>query len=152
MVVLSAAGSSDPDHPNSSLTVEWDLEGNSAFDTSATTNKTRDLMLAAAGVRRIVARMRDPAGAASVSAPIPLLTHQPLLWPAEVSEITNAVIAWASALGFVYQVQQSSDLSSWSNQLATPIVGDGGMQHSADALATTGPVFYRLTHALRGGP
>jgi hypothetical protein len=69
-VTLDAGGSSDPDHAAGLLSVEWDLNGDGEFDTAPTTNKTLSTMFSTAGVRKIYARITDPSGAKSVSAPI----------------------------------------------------------------------------------
>jgi hypothetical protein len=71
-VVLSASRSSDPDHPTASLLVEWDLDGDGIFDTAPTTDKQRTVTFDQPGTRLIQVRVTDPAGASSVSAPIPL--------------------------------------------------------------------------------
>ena len=69
-LLLSASSTSDPDDPASSLTVEWDLNGDGVFDTVPTTTKTLTLSFAEAGTRLIRARITDPHGAQSLSTPI----------------------------------------------------------------------------------
>jgi len=69
-VVLDATHSSDPDHPSASLSVEWDLNGDGVFDTAATTNQTLVVQFPEPGTRLIQARLTDPAGAHSLSAPL----------------------------------------------------------------------------------
>lgn len=69
-MTLNASGSVDPDHDDSSLLVEWDLTGDGEFDTQPTTEKEWVTSFSKIGTRLIRARLTDPLGAQSVSAPI----------------------------------------------------------------------------------
>ncbi|MGE5609441.1 MAG: PA14 domain-containing protein [Bacillota bacterium] len=69
-ITFDASRTSDPDHSASSLKVEWDLDGDGVFDTAPSTSKTITKTFTQAGTRVIRARITDPAGAVSLSAPI----------------------------------------------------------------------------------
>ena len=71
-VLLSANGTTDPDHSVADLVVEWDLDDDGLFDTEPTTTKTYSATFAEAGPRLIRVRVTDPAGAQFVSTPIAL--------------------------------------------------------------------------------
>jgi hypothetical protein len=70
-VTLNANNSRDPDHALASILVEWDLNGDGTFDTTPTTQKTLQNVFQP-GDYLISARLTDPGGARSVSAPISL--------------------------------------------------------------------------------
>ncbi|MFH0793290.1 MAG: hypothetical protein V2A74_04585 [bacterium] len=69
-LVLDASRSYDPDHSVALLVAEWDLDGDGTFDTAPTTNLTYIATFSSAGTRKVCARITDPAGAQSISAPI----------------------------------------------------------------------------------
>ena len=69
-VTLDASRSSDADHSDGSLLVEWDLDGDGSFDTAPTTNKVLATTFNTPGVHHILARITDPVGDRTVSTPI----------------------------------------------------------------------------------
>ncbi len=71
-VLLDASASIDPDGDNALMTVEWDLDGDGAFDTAPTTDKTLITQFDQIGTRLIYARLTDPSGDMAVSAPLSL--------------------------------------------------------------------------------
>jgi len=71
-VLLEAWWSTDPDHPTSTLQVQWDLDGDGVFDTTADPDLGLSIDFDTPGVRMIRARLIDPPGAQSVSEPIAL--------------------------------------------------------------------------------
>ncbi len=71
-VIMDASSTDDPDHPIESLRVEWDLDGDGIFDTPPDTLKVFSATYAEPGTFAISARITDPSGAQSVSAPVAL--------------------------------------------------------------------------------
>ncbi|MCA9012409.1 MAG: hypothetical protein KDB01_21810, partial [Planctomycetaceae bacterium] len=71
LVTLSAADSTDDANPGA-LTVEWDIDGDGTFDTPPTTTRTFSTQFATPGVRLVKARIRDAAGVAVISEPVPI--------------------------------------------------------------------------------
>jgi hypothetical protein len=69
-VTLDASASTDPDGDAAVMQVEWDLNGDFAFDTSPTTIKTLTYQFTTPGDWLVRARLTDSFGAQSVSAPI----------------------------------------------------------------------------------
>jgi hypothetical protein len=69
-VVFDASLSSDPDQSSTSLTVEWDLNGDGVFETQRSTVKTLTTTFSTAGTRLVRVRVTDLLGAQSVSTPI----------------------------------------------------------------------------------
>lgn len=69
-VVFDVGRSSDPDHSLNQLSVEWDLDGDGVFDTLPSFDLNYELLLDAPGARMVSARLTDPLGAWSVSAPL----------------------------------------------------------------------------------
>lgn len=69
-LVFDAGATSDPDHAASTVTVEWDLDGDGVFDTAPTTVKTLTTSFSNVGIRRIGLRATDPAGASTLATPI----------------------------------------------------------------------------------
>lgn len=67
-VDLDSFRTTDPDHPTSSLLVEWDLDGDGIYDTAPTTDKSLAVTFPEPGPILIRARLTDPLGAASQSA------------------------------------------------------------------------------------
>ena len=138
-VVLSAASSTD-DGGISSVQVEWDPNGDGAFDTSPTTTKSLTTQYATAGDRLIRARLTDTAGAQSISTPIPLRVVLPTL---NVSRTQNAVqIFWTTnAGGFV--LEHTADFSAqW--QTATQAVNIFAGQKTISITNPVGSEFFRL--------
>jgi Ca2+-binding RTX toxin-like protein len=94
LVTLSAIGSSDSD-PGSTLQVEWDTNGDGTFDTSLSSNLTHTLSYATPGVTLVRARLRDNAGAMSISAPIPIRiaagvnNHNPVITSSAAIEVAQ---------------------------------------------------------------
>lgn len=70
LVILDAARSSDPDHSAATLLVEWDLDGDGAFDTPPSLDRSLTTSLPAAGTFVFRIRVTDPLGAQTVSAPL----------------------------------------------------------------------------------
>ena len=109
-VLLDASRTTDPNHTASTLKVEWDLNGDGLFDTAQTTVKTLTTSFASTGVRLIRVRVTDPAGAQSVSTPIPLRIADPVSYSVQaarskpdnsLADIRNAVVSGAFN-GFFY--------------------------------------------------
>ena len=71
-ITLDASPSFDADDPAASLLVEWDLDGDGAFDTPPTTQKTYTFIPAEPGTRMVTARITDPDGAQAVATPLAL--------------------------------------------------------------------------------
>jgi hypothetical protein len=71
-ITLDASPSFDADDPAASLLVEWDLDGDGAFDTPPTTLKTYTFIPAEPGTRMVTARITDPDGAQAVATPLAL--------------------------------------------------------------------------------
>lgn len=69
-VLLDASRTADPDHDNSQILVEWDLDGDGNYDTTLSTNKVLSTSFSNSGTYLVSARTTDPAGAQSISAPI----------------------------------------------------------------------------------
>lgn len=123
-VTLSAANSSDPNHSVSQLTVEWDLDGNGVFDTNPTTSKTLTAAFDSLGVRRITARITDPAGAFSISAPLTIRVGRVWHNPHKRLDVSgDGFVVAADALDVI------NFLNAFSSQ---PVPTDG---------RTTGPYF-----------
>ncbi len=70
--LLDATRSKDPDHATSLLTVQWDLDGDGLFDTLPTAQKELTAVFDEPGDYLIYARLTDPDGAWSQSAPLSL--------------------------------------------------------------------------------
>ena len=69
---FDASNSSDPDDARSELMVEWDLDFDGVFETSPSQTKTHEATGLYPGNRFVQARVTDPSGAQSLSAPIAL--------------------------------------------------------------------------------
>jgi hypothetical protein len=69
-VTLNAMSSLDPDGDSSRMTVEWDLNGDGKFDTRPSPIQTFTKAYRKPGVYRIVARLTDEQGNATLSMPI----------------------------------------------------------------------------------
>lgn len=69
---LDATRTTDPDHSASTLTVEWDLNNDGVYETAPTTTKTYSVWFGSPGTRVVRARLKDPSGAISLSAPLPI--------------------------------------------------------------------------------
>jgi hypothetical protein len=82
-VQLSASQSTDPGGNIATAVVEWDFNGDGAFDTAPTTSKALAKIFDAPGNYRIAARLTDSLGATSISAPI---TLQVLPLPGDFNE------------------------------------------------------------------
>jgi hypothetical protein len=70
-IFLEAAASSDPDN-SGALRVEWDLNGDGAFDTAPSQTLNFLTLFTTPGTRQVTARITDAQGASTVSAPIAL--------------------------------------------------------------------------------
>jgi hypothetical protein len=153
MVTLDASGSSDPDHSSSSLTVEWDLDGDGVFETSPTSLKTISVPLSATGTRPVSVRVSDPLAARSTSASVALLTHRPALGISLTTVADSPLIEWFSKLGFLYYLERSFTLNmpDWRDRSPPGIIGDGGVQQFEDVLSAEDAAFYRLRVSLRDG-
>jgi len=93
-VLMDVSHSVDPDHALSSLTVEWDLDGDGTFDTMPSFDKSFSLQIVSAGPRLVSARLTDPAGAWAVSAPLSILAiPEPSTWA--------SLVVGAACLGFI---------------------------------------------------
>ena len=66
-VTVDASGSYDPDGQSSPLHVEWDLNGDTTFDTPSSTRLKRTVTFAEPGTYQVVARLTDGAGDSSIS-------------------------------------------------------------------------------------
>jgi len=71
-VLFDAGGTTDPDHANSTIEIEWDFDDDGVYDTMPTTTKTHSISFNTPGARRVRMRSTDPAGAQSVSTAIAL--------------------------------------------------------------------------------
>ena len=103
-VTLDASRSSDPDHDVTVLTVEWDLDGDGVFDTAPSTDKVLVQVFPEEGSRLIHARLTDPAGAQSVSTPLPLRIVD--LAPARIQVTDSSNVADDASIQFVTPVSQ----------------------------------------------
>ena len=93
LVTLSANGSFDSD-PGSTLQVEWDTNGDGTFDTTLSSNLTHTVSYATPGATLVRARLRDNAGAMSVSAPIPIrIAAEVNLSPSVTLSVAPATLA-----------------------------------------------------------
>jgi hypothetical protein len=66
-VTLDASRSFDPDGDSTQMTVEWDLDGDGAYDTAPSTDKTHVTAYSKPGIYQIVARLTDEVGDSSRS-------------------------------------------------------------------------------------
>ncbi len=73
---FDASRSADPDGSGSQMTVEWDLDGDGAFEVAPTTTKTLHRRLTTPGDFRVTARLTDAAGDSSLSAAVVLRVVQ----------------------------------------------------------------------------
>ncbi len=67
-VEIGAANSADPD--GNPMTVEWDLDGDGAWDTPPSSTMTLVRSFSTPGIRLIRCRVSDSGGASSISAPV----------------------------------------------------------------------------------
>jgi hypothetical protein len=91
-VTLNASASYDYDNSYSTLTVEWDLNGDGVFDTVPTTTKTYIATFATAGKFPIRARITDPSGGQSISDRITLRIVDSI----DPAQIWDPAIIWVN--------------------------------------------------------
>ena len=119
---LDASQSNDPDHSLSSVQVEWDLNGDGIYDTALTTSKILTNRFASAGDRLVSARLTDPTGAQTVSAPMALrILTAPTL---SISKSANQIqVSWSTnANGFALESTVGLVPSNWQSVTQAPIV------------------------------
>ncbi|MCX7015530.1 MAG: hypothetical protein NTW86_23755, partial [Candidatus Sumerlaeota bacterium] len=78
-VSMVAEATTDPDDAASQLTVEWDVDGDDAFETAPTTNKTCPRDCSDCETTWVRARIVDPHGAWALSTPIGVRVELPHL-------------------------------------------------------------------------
>jgi hypothetical protein len=104
------------------LQVEWDLNGDGIYDTPLTTSKILTNRFAVAGDWLVRARLTDPAGAQTVSAPIAVR----ILTPPTLSIIRSANeirVGWnTNATGFVLESTSGLMPASWQPVTQVPVV------------------------------
>lgn len=148
---LEATASSDPDDPVTSLTVEWDLDGDGTFDTAPVPQKRLLTNSPLAGVRRIRARLTDPHGASAISAPVSLrvvdaATTPPALALSLDPDPSRGLLQVPIPAGHAVQFQASTDLLTWSPGDLPAVIGSGVTVACPVPLAPTPSgtgVFYR---------
>jgi hypothetical protein len=91
---LDAGRSEDPDGVASTLTVEWDLDGDGLFNTVPTTEKTYLVRYEQAGVYRVVARLTDAVGDASIIMPFGIRIEQRNSPPDCSRAVPNRTVLW----------------------------------------------------------
>jgi hypothetical protein len=123
-VILDATGSTDADHSSVLLTAEWDLDGDSIFDTMPATELTLVTSFSDNGPRHIRVRLADPADGVSVSTPIALRIGPFAACPGDLDG--SGAVATADLLAL---------LSSWGPCPGCPADLDGdGNVGTADLL------------------
>lgn len=75
-ITLDAGRSLDPDGDVARMEVEWDLDGDGAFDTDPSTAKTYQTAYAKPGVYRVIARLTDESGDSTLSMPLGIRVEQ----------------------------------------------------------------------------
>lgn len=120
-ITLDASASTDPDHDVATLTVEWDLDGDGVFDTAPSTSKTLETSFTETGTRRVAARVTDPSGAQSVSAPI-ALRILPAASPEVTLTVDNATVA---------EAESATLTATLSERAATAVTVDLGFSGTA---------------------
>lgn len=86
---LMSHQSTDPDDPIGSLLVEWDLDGDGAYDTEPTTIKTEQVVFETPGDWLLRARLTDPHGAWSESTFLSLRVFNALPGDADLNHFVD---------------------------------------------------------------
>jgi PKD repeat protein len=119
-VLLDASQSTDADHSVATLQVEWDLNGDGAYDTAPTTTKSLTHQFANAGNWLVRARVTDPAGAQTVSAPVALRVLSPPTL--SVSKTADQIqVSWSSDVtGFALETTSALVPPGWQSVTQAP--------------------------------
>jgi hypothetical protein len=93
--------------------VEWDLDGDGAFDTAPSAAKSLSHRFAAAGDFLVRARLTDAQGAQAISSPLAVRVIPPTL---AVDRVPDGFrLSWPSAAnGFVLHRATDAALSTWA--------------------------------------
>lgn len=128
-VTLDASASTDPAFAGTQLRFEWDLQGNGNFVAATASALKFTPVLAGNSVVRL--RITNPVNLKSVSTPVALHTHSPLL--SLTANPGGTSLTWLSKAGFVYQLQRSLDLRTWTTDSSALFTGDGSALRHDDA-------------------
>lgn len=140
-VILDASASTDPDGSLATVQIEWDLNGDSVFETTPTTTKTLTTNFTAAGDRLVRCRLTDSSGAQAVSAPLALQVLAPTLAISKSGSTTQ--VAWSTnAAGFVLQSATNIPTSSWQAVTQALTIVNG--QNTLTLSNVTGNQFFQL--------
>jgi hypothetical protein len=123
-VTLSASSSTDPGGSLSTATVEWDVDGDGVFDTAPSTTMTLSYRFSSAGNILVRARLRDSAGAETVSTPVPIGIAAPLLGISSAGDEVR--LSWPTAAnGFSLQSASAASPALWTpSTLPVSILND----------------------------
>ncbi len=124
--VLDASDSTDPNQSSATLRVEWDVDGDGVFDTAPTTTKTLTMVGDIPGPVAILARITDELGASTISTPMFIDPHLPVVKLGGAAG--SLIMKWESAFGFTYQVEQSATLRTWAPKGLPLLYGSGLVQ------------------------
>ena len=114
--------SSDPDHNNSSLLFQWDFDSDLIFDTELSEDDSHNHQFTNAGPHLIRLKVLDPAGAFSISPPLPIYIRETVpveLASFEVSVMNSVVrLDWTTAsesknYGFAVQRARKAAEPEW---------------------------------------
>ncbi len=147
VVTFDATGSVDPDHAATQLTAEWDYDGDGIFETSPSTTRRVTRTFTEPGVFQTRARLRDPSGAAVLSAPVGFR-----VLPAD-SNLAQMEATWdedGMQLGwrvtpFGFRVQSTPELGAGAVWTIGPAARIWGMSNYVTLPMKAGAEFFRLT-------
>lgn len=135
-MTLDASFSSDADHDQADLLVEWDLDGDGTFDTAPTTDKMLTFTPAQPGTFLVTARITDPAGAQSIAAPIAVRVAESV----DVNDVLVSGESWHAELAPISLIDRpdSEVALPWINLNRLQIVFDLDVEMALNSLTLVG--------------
>ncbi len=120
-VILMGTQSTDPDGAASGLQVEWDMDGDGNYETAPSNSKMFTTQFLSPGSRLIRARLTDPSGAQTVSAPMSLQIENLTLF---IAWTANQVqLSWTGiADGFTLESTSTLNAPNWKRVTQAPVV------------------------------